>query len=205
MRKRNFASLGAALVTLGLFGACAPDAAVTGARPDADDAPALARTHGKPKAQWQAAALTRNAPLAADLTVSRVIGPEGGTIEIRAAGLRVDVPAGALLAPATLSVTAVAGALIAYDFAPEGAIFTVPLVVSQSVRGTSWERLRKSDRDAVEAGYFTHRAMLGHADSTALIAERLATTPAWSGNEIQFPVHHFSGYMYSWGRTRVQQ
>jgi hypothetical protein len=205
MRKRIFASLGAAVVTLGLFGACAPDDALTGAPLVPGDAPALARTRGKPKAQWHAAALTRNEPLASDLTVSRVIGPEGGTIEIRAAGLRVDVPAGAVRSTATFSVTAVAGAIIAYDFAPEGAIFTVPLLVSQSVRGTSWERLGKAGRDAVEAGYFTDRSMLGHADSTALIAERLATAAAWSGNEIQFPVHHFSGYMYSWGRTRVPQ
>ena len=205
MRKRNFASHGAALVTLGLFVGCAPDAAVTGAPLVVGGAAALARTHGKPRAQWHAAALTRNAPLASDLTTSKVIGPEGGTIEIRSAGLRVDVPAGAVLVPATFTVTAVAGAIIAYDFAPEGVVFTVPLVVSQSIRGTSWERLKPADRDVVEAGYFTDRSMLGHADSTALIAERLPTTPAWSGNEIQFPVHHFSGYMYSWGRTRVQQ
>jgi hypothetical protein len=198
-------ALASAVLTLGVAGACAPDGVASRAPLAPTDAPALARSHGKARARWHAAALTRDQPLASDVVVVRVIGPAGGTLEMRELGLRVDVPAGAVLAPTTFRVTAVAGEIIAYDFAPEGAVFTTPLVVSQSVRGTSWERLKKAQRESVEAGYFTSRALLDQATRSAQIAEVLPTTPAWSGNEIQFPLHHFSGYMYSWGRSRVPE
>ena len=202
MRKHFCTSLALAVATLA---ACTHGDASADAPLAPPGGAALARAHGKPRATWTASALTRDVPLAEDVVLRQVVDARGGTLELRALGLRVEVPAGAVLAPMTIQITAVAGEMIAYDFAPEGAVFTRPILVSQSVRGTSWERLKKSQRQDVAAGYFTDRSMLDHASGTARIAEVLATTPAWSGNEIQFPVHHFSGYMYSWGRSRIHE
>ena len=75
--------------------------------------------------------LQRTTPLAAPITVTKAIGPEGGTLAIPQAGVTVTVPRGALTATTTITMTARAGSLVAYDFAPHGVVFARPLVFSQ--------------------------------------------------------------------------
>src|SRR5690348_4757515 len=67
--------------------------------------------------------LQRTTPLAAPITVSKSIGAEGGTLTIPQAGVTVVVPKGALAQSTTITMTARAGSLVAYDFAPHGITF----------------------------------------------------------------------------------
>jgi hypothetical protein len=81
--------------------------------------------------------LQRTTPLAVPLTVVKSIGPEGGTLAIPQAGVTVTVPRGALAATTKITMTARAGTLVAYDFAPHGITFSEPLVFSQQLRATN--------------------------------------------------------------------
>ena len=77
------------------------------------------------------AGVQRNVPLATPITVTKTIGSAGGTLSILAAGVTVTVPSGALSTPTVITMTARAGSLVAYDFAPHGITFAKPLVFTQ--------------------------------------------------------------------------
>src|SRR5579872_342887 len=77
--------------------------------------------------------LQRLTPLAAPITVSKNIGILGGTLSIPQAGLTVVVPPLALSSTKTISITAVAGSTVAYEFSPAGTKFLLPLVATQSL------------------------------------------------------------------------
>ncbi|PYP79492.1 MAG: hypothetical protein DMD35_07965 [Gemmatimonadetes bacterium] len=50
------------------------------------------------------------------------MGPDGGTLAIVEAGVNVTLPRGALTSTTTITMTARAGSLVAYDFAPHGVV-----------------------------------------------------------------------------------
>ena len=64
---------------------------------------------------------------------SATVGPLGGTLSLPGAGLLVVVPPLALSSRQTITVTAVAGSNVAYEFAPHGLKFNLPLVVTQNL------------------------------------------------------------------------
>ena len=59
---------------------------------------------------------TRLVPLEQELSASAVIGPEGGTLQLPEAGLRVTVPKNAVGTDVTFTVKALPGAMLAYEF-----------------------------------------------------------------------------------------
>src|SRR5436309_274804 len=67
--------------------------------------------------------LQRSTPLANSITASKTIGVLGGTLSLPGAGLVVVVPPGAVLQATTISVTALAGSNVAYEFSPHGTTF----------------------------------------------------------------------------------
>src|SRR5215203_3992496 len=75
--------------------------------------------------------VTRDTPLAATQSASATIGISGGQISLPGVGLTVIVPAFAVTSSTTITVTAVAGNAVAYEFAPHGLQFNVPVVVRQ--------------------------------------------------------------------------
>lgn len=141
MRVRSLAALVAAVavsVTLAACGATDSTAPSTPASapkvaPDASSANLLTTLLGSPKTITPAHRLT---PLAKSITVSKKIGILGGTIAIPQAGLAIVVPPLAIPATKTISVTAMAGDKLAYEFAPHGLKFTLPLVMTQSLTNT---------------------------------------------------------------------
>ena len=139
--------------------------------------------------------LQRTTPLAAPITVSKAIGTDGGTLSIPEAGVTVFVPRGALTQPTTLTMTARAGSLVAYDFAPHGITFAKPLVFTQSLKGTNASLLTAP---FLQLGYYQDANLL--TKTGGLVSELLGgtlDTLTWS---FTAPIPHFSGYIVTSGR-----
>ena len=139
--------------------------------------------------------LQRTTPLAAPITVTKVIGPEGGTLAIPQAGVTVTVPRGALTATTTITMTARAGSLVAYDFAPHGVVFARPLVFSQQLRGTNATLL---SAPLLGLGYYEDPSLLSRTGG--LVSELLGgavDTLSWTFTST---IPHFSGYIVTCGR-----
>ena len=139
--------------------------------------------------------LQRTSPLAAPITVTKVIGPEGGTLAIPQAGVTVTVPRGALATTKTITMTARAGSLVAYDFAPHGVVFAKPLVFSQQLRGTNATLL---SAPLLGLGYYRDPSLLGKTGG--LVSELLNGTVNTLSWTFTSTIPHFSGYMVSCGR-----
>ena len=144
--------------------------------------------------------LKRTEPLREKMTASAVIGPRGGRIQIRDAGLRVDFPRGAVAAPTRITVTALRGDNIAYLFEPHGIAFKAPVTVSQRLQGTAAWKTSLADR--LQGSYF-ERLLVDPTESFARSLEKrggkLKESKAW----LEFTIEHFSGYMVSTGDRPV--
>jgi hypothetical protein len=148
-----------------------------------------------------AAALTRKAPLGHSITVSKWIGPRGDSLKIKETGLKMTVPAGAVSQWTLFTVTAIAGDLVAYDFAPHGSTFAVPLEMQQELKGTNLAKPRgRFQKLQLEAGYFKSGDQLNHVDATVMVDEFLPADLDFKANKVKFLVSHFSGYVVSSGR-----
>jgi hypothetical protein len=139
--------------------------------------------------------LQRTKPLAAPITVSKAIGSAGGTISIPAAGVTVVVPKGALKRTTTITMTARAGSLVAYDFAPHGITFAKPLQFKQQLKGTNASLL---SAPLLSLGYYTDGGLL--TQTGGLVSELLGGVVdvlTWS---FKASIPHFSGYIVTCGR-----
>lgn len=139
--------------------------------------------------------LQRTTPLAAPITVTKAIGAEGGTLAIPDAGVTVTVPRGALATTTTITMTARAGTLVAYDFAPHGITFAKPLVFSQQLRGTNATLLTAP---LLQLGYYSDANLLTRTG--ALVSELLGGTLNTLTWTFSAPISHFSGYIVTCGR-----
>ena len=139
--------------------------------------------------------LQRTTPLAVPITVSKAIGAEGGTLAIPEAGVTVTVPRGALATTTMITMTARAGTLVAYDFAPHGITFAKPLVFSQQLRGTNATLL---SAPLLRLGYYEDANLLTRTGG--LVSELLGgavNTLTWTFTS---SIPHFSGYIVTCGR-----
>jgi predicted small lipoprotein YifL len=138
----------------------------------------------------------RTTALSAPITVSKSIGSEGGTLAIPAAGVTVVIPQGALTTTTTITMTARAGTLIAYDFAPHGIVFAKPLVFKQSLKGTNVSLLTAP---FLRLAYYADASLLTKVG--ALVTELLGgvvDTLSWT---FTGSISHFSGYILTSGRS----
>jgi hypothetical protein len=140
--------------------------------------------------------VTRAVALENDITVTAVIGKNGGTLSIPDAGLTVVVPAGAVQTNTTFKATAVAGRLVAYEFEPHGARFDVPLQFTQDLKKTSV--LGALTGTLMNGAYFTDRDKLNQASGLAAVSEVLPAVTDVLNFRVTFPIKHFSGYLVSW-------
>ena len=138
--------------------------------------------------------LQRTTPLASSVSTSATVGPLGGTLSLPGAGLLVVVPPLAVSSKQTITVTAVAGSNVAYEFAPHGLKFNVPLVVTQNLALTQASRNGLVSPLSLFAGYFP--------DSTkpTSITEQLNVNVNLLNSVATFTVWHFSGYILASGR-----
>ena len=142
-------------------------------------------------------ALTRDEALTEPVTRSFTFSTKGGRLEMKELGLRVDVPEGAIPGNSlTITVTALPGSDVAYDFQPHGTVFLKPLAFRQDLDNTSWDH---SDfKGVVIGGYFETESQLHAIDGLALLNELYPVTI--DSKRATFEIKHFSGYMVSGGR-----
>ena len=139
--------------------------------------------------------LKRKAPLAKDITVSAVIGENGGTLSIPAAGFTLTVPAGAVKSRTTFTVTAIKGSLVAYEFGPHGTQFPKSLSARQDLGVTEWSILQLRP---LMAGYFADNSALDKNTATALVSEVFNGVISPLTKQFSFKIDHFSGYVVAW-------
>lgn len=182
--------------TMGAAG-CGIDRATGPAGPDASlaEAPATGWLGEVLGELTEKNVLTRKVALTQDITVSAKIGRNGGTIEIPAAGFSLRIPAGAVQDEVQFSVTAVAGKAVAYEFAPHGMQFAVPLVANQDLSGTDYRPLSFK---LLSAGYFADRSQLDVVRATALVSELINGLTLPLSKQFYWPIQHFSGYVVAW-------
>lgn len=139
--------------------------------------------------------LQRTTALPAPITVSKAIGADGGTLAIPEAGVTVTIPRGALATTTTVTMTARAGTLAAYDFAPHGLTFAKPLVFTQKLSGTNASLLTAP---LLQLGYYSDASLL--TKTGALVSELLSGTVDALTRTFTSSIPHFSGYIVTCGR-----
>lgn len=135
--------------------------------------------------------LKRTTPLATSISASAYVGPLGGVITVPNTGLTVVIPALALSSRQLITITALAGSDVAYEFAPHGLKFPVPLVATQKLSNTD-AGTGLLDPKLLFVGYFTD------ATKDNIVSELLNVSVS-AGTAI-FPIWHFSGYIVASGR-----
>lgn len=146
--------------------------------------------------------LKRTERLSEDLSVSRIIGPRGGQIQIARSGFRIDFAPGAVTEPTRITVTALEGHKIAYRFEPHGIEFQAPVVIRQSLRHTdAW---RNPALAPLLQGSYFEKLMIDPTESFVRSFEQRPGRVRETGRTLEFSIEHFSGYIVSCGKAQVE-
>ena len=201
MNLRPLSRFGARLLSVLLLAGCARDAA-TPLEPDTNTS--ISSTTSTEQFQQSATLLgllpvrgvTRVVPLQQNISVSTVIGQDGGTISIPDAGLTLVVPPGAVTSSTNFTATALAGRLVAYEFEPAGTKFPVPLQFTQD--HTKVSLLGAVTAPVLDGAYFTDASRLNQTIGFGAVSEIVPATVDLLRLQVGFPINHFSGYLVSW-------
>ncbi len=200
-RNRISRNIGAvvAAATLGLAAACSSDSVTAPQMNHNSDGGLTGIIGGTVSKLLNVTGLMRDNPLRAAIVRSAVITQkDGGTIKIDGTGFELNIPKGAIpVASMTITVTALPGAMVAYDFQPHGTKFLLPLSIRQDLNGSNWNHL--GFQGVVKGGYFKDISQLDMSSCTALLDETFPVTV--SSSRLSFNIMHFSGYMVATGRA----
>lgn len=198
MRTRSAGAVFGFAVATALFSACS-DAVVT-----APEAPVVGTESsssllgGLLGLTSTVAPITRNTPLANDVSWSFTVGSGGATSSNSAVGLTIRVPSGAVSAPTLITVTALKGSAVAYSFAPHGLQFNRQVTLTQKLQGTS---VGAQLLPSLTGAYFENEDDL--LDSgLAIVTELLSGLLNPLTKTFSFPIEHFSGYLVASGRSK---
>ena len=139
--------------------------------------------------------LQRTSPLATNEVAQKRIGILGGTLVLPNSGLTVVVPALAVTSPVTITVTALAGSNVAYEFEPHGLRFLAPVVMTQDLSKTEARTGGTIDPLLLYLGYFPNSSDI--TSVTELLSLQL-NLPLQTSTAL---IWHFSGYAVSTGRA----
>ncbi len=143
-----------------------------------------------------AAPVTRNVPLANDVTWSFTVGSGGASSSNSTVGLTISVPPGAVSSPTTITVTALKGSPVAYQFEPHGLQFARKVTLTQKLQGTS----AASQLLAVLQGAYFSTDEPIIENGLALVSELLSGLLNPLTRTFSFGIVHFSGYIVVSGR-----
>jgi hypothetical protein len=144
--------------------------------------------------------VTWDTPVTTEQSASAQIGILGGQISLPNLGLTVIVPAFAVSSTTTITVTAVPGNQVAYEFEPHGLRFNAPVVVRQSLAGTSAQQ-NGIIPGVLYGGYFPDVSALNQLNGTALVDEILRVSIDRVLGSATFSILHFSGYLLGTGEA----
>jgi hypothetical protein len=174
-------------VTIAVAAACSSETATAPAEPDV----AVRADAGGNGQARKAKGLERRDEAKGQYSVSkRFTKKEGGTLEISDLKAKLFVPKGALPRDTmTITMTVLAGKIVAYEFEPHGTVFLKPLslfIETVETKGT-----------ALFGGYFKSKSQVNAETGEVDIDEVISTSK--KGNVLQLKLWHFSGYMVSTG------
>ena len=142
-----------------------------------------------------ASPVTRNAPLAQDVTWTFVAKPGGAISSNSTVGLTIVVPPGAVDSYQTITVTALKGSAVAYRFEPHME-FDRKVVLTQNLRGTSAGNLLSLN--ALKGAHF-EGDLLDYLNGKVKVTEIVPALLSWLTKTASFGVDHFSGWILASG------
>lgn len=149
--------------------------------------------------------LKRTQALKTTQTTSAVIGPAGGQLSLPTTGIEVSFAPGAVAKATRITVTALEGTDVAYEFQPHGLKFSAPVVVRQDLKKTTAESdavlaasLQGSYFEGILAGN-----LIGTHDVYSHIKEGRKAKLNATSRVLEFTIEHFSGYIVSTGLVQI--
>lgn len=138
--------------------------------------------------------IKRDVPLEADVSQTRVVNSRQGK-HFEVGGIRVFIPRHAVDQEVEITVTALAGEDVVWEFSPHGLHFNEPVKIEVEILGTSAAHLQDSMADGALSDaigvYFEGEA--GSADPLENFDGYFNNQPAGT-DLIWFETDHFSGY-----------
>lgn len=148
-------------------------------------------------------ALRSHHPLKKAVTVSKRIGPRGGVIEIKKLGVRIHFPQGALSERTRITVKALSGSVVGFEFEPHGLIFDVPVEIRIDIESPLLADFDVGgDEQDGDGSAYTLPGLVGvyflGDPATGVIP--LETLPIYvDGDDLVLEITHFSGYAVASG------
>ena len=132
-------------------------------------------------------------PVLAPLSASvRVDEKTGGVIRIPATGATLTIPAGAVHESTLITMTALPGSVVAFDYSPAGTKFKKPLNMRLDLGLTKW------NGQSFSVVYFKSNDDIDQKRHTIKISDVLPVTVV--GRAANYDLWHFSGYALSSSR-----
>ena len=133
-----------------------------------------------------------------DQTVSAVVGPDGATLSLPGADFSMNIPAGALSAPTTITIVSRAGSYVVYDMLPHGLRFAVPVTAVQGLSTVAGYGISASN--SVRSAYLSQANEQVAFDGSVSPVELEAATTYYYGVQPVAETHswivnHFSRYI----------
>jgi hypothetical protein len=144
----------------------------------------------------------RHDPLAHALSRSIDVDHKGGSLAIPEVGFRLTIPKNAIRAnrgTVHITVTALPGRQLAYEFEPSGITFDQPLQFEQDLDQIA-PSSNVDSTAAPQVSYFKSTADLDPASGVVRSYEDLPTGIDATTHTLRAGIWHFSGYIVSWGR-----
>lgn len=149
----------------------------------------------------QGKAVQRDVALTEDIVRSVTVDRRGGKLEIPETGLKIEIPSNAIPADVdklTITVTALAGQQMAYEFEPSGTTFRQPLRFEQKI---DRQTLLSILLNPPVVAYFKSRADIDPLTGAIVTFEDLLTNLDFTKDKVKADVWHFSGYIVAWGKS----
>jgi hypothetical protein len=142
--------------------------------------------------------------LATAVSVTKTVGAAGGVLAIPNSSVILNIPAGALTLPVSITMTALPGDVVAYEFAPHGLVFLKPATLIQRLSETQ-EKGQGGQNGQYGNGTTTDPVELGYFGISTQIDPLIANLEeihggSESGGVFTGSIWHFSGYVVACGR-----
>jgi len=190
MRFRALSTFIVALAATTLAAGCGSD---TTTAPSASVAPHTTASHsllGLLSSPTTIHPLLRTTPLAANVSKTVTVGLLGATVSLPGTGFSMIIPALAAPYGTKITVTALAGSNVAYEFAPHGLKFLLPLVATQSLQNV---QNPAGGLLGLQLGYFPDPSHV------TTVTELLSVNVNLLGLTATSTIWHFSGYIFAGG------